>query len=393
MQQRIVTLKRLVLSLVVATVFLAAGKARAQGQKPDCFVLSVGIDKYTNGPLQGCVNDAKNMAQVFNGQKGKMFGQVKTTVLLDQEGSRARIGQELERIKKSGKAGDFMVVFLSGHGGNGKPAWYFVPQDHAGKDATKLTDGALLNAAESMAGQGKKVFIIIDACFAGQLRVNAREQLNKNYPKGGGVIVMVSSMPSQTSAAMGRFSAFAQAVFEGLSGHADFDGDGFITLREVRRFAYHRVHDMQAKGEQDGEIDYSLSISENMKVAAASKPKGSTLAKGPNAGKPNPGSVVPVGPGGQFGRLANTVWQGKEDLQGFGNLEFRFQSNASVLMIDADGTTPGTWTQNGNQITLQFNNGRTTYTGTIQGNQMTGTARNSSGQPWAWTVVLQGAVR
>src|SRR5207253_2223109 len=159
-----------------------------------------------------------------------------------------------------------------------------------------------LRAAESLAGQGKKVLVIVDACFAGQLRVNARDQLNKNYPQGGGVILMVSSMPSQSSAALGQFSAFAQAVFEGLSGYADFDGNGQL-------------------------------------------------------------------------RLADTTWSGRENLQGFGNLSFRFAANGQVTMLDAAGSTPGTYTVSGDQVTLRFNNGQTIYSGRVQGNTMSGTAR------------------
>jgi hypothetical protein len=349
---------------------LLAAEARADAPKPDCFMLSVGIDRYNQNALQGCVNDARNMAQQFQGQKGKIFGQVGITLLLDRDGNRARVGRELDRIKNLGKAGDFIVVFLSGHGGNNNGSWSFVCQDGAG-----LNDSKLLGVVDAVAAQGKKVLIMIDACFAGQLRVNARSQLNRNYPQGGGLILMVSSMPSQTSVAMGRFSAFAQAVFEGLSGHADFNGDGYVTLREVRSYAYHRVHDMQKEGRQDGEIDYSLSISENLKLAKATKPAGGGVALNPT-------------PRGSVGQLAGTSWHGREELANYGDLAFRFMPNSQVIMHDTAGDTPGTWSQAGNQITLRFNNGRTVYTGALQGGTLAGTARGGNAS-WSWTVALR----
>jgi hypothetical protein len=73
-------------------------------------------------------------------------------------------------------------------------------------------------------------------------------------------------MPNQTSAACGNYSAFAFAVKEGMDGKADYNGDGQVTLQELRRYSYHRVYELQ-KGDQDGEIDYSLSLSDSMVVA------------------------------------------------------------------------------------------------------------------------------
>jgi hypothetical protein len=383
MQRRFSFWKKWVFSVAVAGLFLSAAQARADGQRPDCHVLSVGIDAYQQSPLKGCVNDARNMAQAFESQRGKLFDNVNVTLLLDREGTRGRIGQELDRIRTAGKAGDFVVIFLSGHGSNNNRAWFFVTQDYNGQSQQKLTDVTLLQTAGALAGQGKKVLLIVDACFAGQLRVNAREQLNRSYPQGGGVILMVSSMPSQTSAAMGRFSAFAQAVFEGLTGHADFDGDGFVTLREVRRYAYQRVHDMVPSGKQDGEIEASLTISDNLRLANATKPANGPLAIGPAQPNNNtPNNSAPVL------RLAGTTWSGRENLQGFGDLSFRFDSNNQVTMLDTAGSTPGTWSVNGDQVTLRFNNGQTVYTGRVQGNVLSGTARGGRGQTWEWVVRL-----
>ena len=59
--------------------------SRAAGQTPDCHVLSVGIDAYQQSPLKGCVNDARNMAQAFESQRGKLFGNVNVTLLLDRD--------------------------------------------------------------------------------------------------------------------------------------------------------------------------------------------------------------------------------------------------------------------------------------------------------------------
>ena len=51
----------------------------------------------------------------------------------------------------------------------------------------------------------------------------------------------------------------------------------------------------------------------------------------------------------------------------FGQLTFRFLAGSRVAMVDSSGTSEGTWSQKGNQLTLRFNSGRVVYTGTLNG--------------------------
>jgi hypothetical protein len=100
---------------------------------------------------------------------------------------------------------------------------------------------------------------------------------------------MVSSMPNQVSAACGAYSAFAYAVKEGMDGKADYNGDGQVTLQELRRYVYHRVYELQ-KGDQDGEIDYSLSLSDSMIVAK--KVQGQAAGSQPAPGKQEQANTI-----------------------------------------------------------------------------------------------------
>jgi hypothetical protein len=60
-------------------------------------------------------------------------------------------------------------------------------------------------------------------------------------------------------------------------------------------------------------------------------------------------------------------------------------------MIDAKGQTEGTWTQNGNDVTINFNG--CVYQGRINGQSLTGSGRitsgGQSGQTWSFQVTLQ----
>jgi hypothetical protein len=86
--------------------------------------------------------------------------------------------------------------------------------------------------------------------------------------------------------------------------------------------------------------------------------------------------IVPAG---------ESQWTGSEDLQGYGELEFRFRANGRVTMIDADGPHAGTFTSTGNRVTLRFHNGAVVYSGTIDGETLTGTATNGKTN-WTFTV-------
>src|SRR5262245_58086136 len=274
--------------LAVLAVCLTAAAAQAQEKRPDCYVLSVGVDRYQNANvLQGCVNDANNAAQMFRQQEGALFGKVACTVLLDSQASGQGIEAAMKSLAESGQAGDLVVLFLSGHGDRRNKTWAFLAHDFDARQyaRTTISDASILRLADSLAAQGKRVCIIVDACFAGQLRLNAKSLLARfRDPQQGGIILMVSSMPNQTSAACGAYSAFAYAIKEGMDGKADYNGDGQITLQELRRYAYHRVYELQ-KGDQDGEIDYSLSLSDALVVAKKIKADKVAIAQPPQENK------------------------------------------------------------------------------------------------------------
>jgi uncharacterized caspase-like protein len=267
---------RLPIAVALAILMLSAGWAQADAGRPDCYVLAAGVDNYPNAnKLRGCLNDARNTAAAFRRQQGVLFGKVVTHTLLDGNATSGRITQKLHRIARQGSAGDYVVIFLSGHGGRtaSNRSWYFLSYDYDPnrQAATTLSDRQLLDAAHVMVEQGKKVIVIIDACFSGQFNVTARPYLAKyRNPNGGGLVLMLSSSANQTSAALGQYSAFAKAFADAMT-HADLNHDGTITLREVRSYCYERTYELmrlkKMTAKQDSEVHWSASISGNMPLA------------------------------------------------------------------------------------------------------------------------------
>jgi hypothetical protein len=83
--------------------------------------------------------------------------------------------------------------------------------------------------------------------------------------------------------------------------------------------------------------------------------------------------------------LAGSSFSGSETLSGYSNLTFDLNNGGSATMHDADGTVGGTWRQSGNQVTLTFYNGNVVYTGTWNGNALSGSATNGQ-RTWSWSL-------
>jgi hypothetical protein len=113
----------------------------------------------------------------------------------------------------------------------------------------------------------------------------------------------------------------------------------------------------------------------------------------PPAPKPPQADPIPSVPRPGGGKMAlvvlpNTSWSGGETLQGYGKLAFRFGPGETVSMIDADGTSTGRYSRSGSTVTLRFYDGTVVYTGTIAGEIIYGSGRNSR-QSWTFSVKLQ----
>ena len=70
------------------------------------------------------------------------------------------------------------------------------------------------------------------------------------------------------------------------------------------------------------------------------------------------------------------VFAGQENLRGFGAVSFRFVDATTVDMQDKNGVTQGSYMINGNDVVLTF--GPTDYRGQLQGQSLSGSARNTA---------------
>jgi hypothetical protein len=344
------------------------------------------VDNYrTQNKLHGCLNDARNTVAAFQAQTGAIFRSVKERILLDDGASHGAITKAFRNLTTQGAAGDYMVLFLSGHGarteGNKGKTWFFLPIDFEPRQFvnTALTDKQILDIGDQLVRQKKNVVIIVDACFVGQLAVNAQAYMQRYQNKDqGGMALMLSSSPTQESTALGNYSAFAKALVDSMAGGADLNKDSKITLGEIQTYSKKRTSDLliaaRSANKQDAIVNWSPSLSKETPLAHAGK---STV------------EVAKALPKEKAKRFTGT-----ETLAGYGKLSFAMYSNGRVVMVDAKSTMEGIWRQEGSQMTLAFANGSVIYTGTLSGNTLAGTAtspmaRQEALRSWNWTVQQQ----
>ena len=69
---------------------------------------------------------------------------------------------------------------------------------------------------------------------------------------------------------------------------------------------------------------------------------------------------------------------------------YEFQSGGILRYTTIHGTfTTAVWSQSGNTVNINYNNGYNTSTGTISGSQMTGSGQNIVGYRYTYTVTRQ----
>jgi len=216
--------------------------------KPTLHVLGIGISTYPNLPakwqLEFAHTDALSMVKTLQGQGGKLFGAVKTRLLVNEQATAAQIESALETLRAVSE-NDVVMIFLAGHGVRDKQGvFYFL-----------TAEGQLQNPANggiSWASLGRhldnirgRTILMLDACHSGSIvteTVVPNDELARDFFSGqrGGVMVFSASKGRQYSFESpdigGGAGLFTHALTEGLSARsrvADRDKNGFVELLEL----------------------------------------------------------------------------------------------------------------------------------------------------------------
>jgi hypothetical protein len=329
----------LAMSAFFAGLLLCAPSAQASDAKGKVGVLyveSVGIAYAPNvqPDLPSCEKDAKDIVAWAVGQRGKLANEVRTSLRIDQEGTAANILNGLKALREKVKPSDYVIVYLSGHGGLNPVTgeFHFVAYDR------RVRWSELQPVLRSLPGT---VIVILDACHSGGVR-------SEN------TIVFSACLKDQTTAGFTSNkvnSICTKYLLEGMNGQADLNRDNIVTLSEIEAFVSNQlVAWNKSNPRQNFSVTRPGNVPSDLPVARLS-------SVGPAV---NPVPVAPV-----LGvQLTGTTWKGSK---GSDELVFRF----GLTTVTVNEFNIGTYTFDGTTVTLRFPDA--TYVGTTEGHVMTGT--------------------
>jgi uncharacterized caspase-like protein len=240
----------------------------AQKNLPNLYILSVGVSRYADNSipsLQYAANDAKGIVAAFKAQEGRRFASVKSLIIADgadKEPTSDNIRDGMDFLRGAGQ-NDVMMLFLSGHGGtDDQGSFFFMPANmgfnqNGAPQRSRIIPNSELQDVLRFPGQ-KLVFI--DSCFSGGLQGKQMGGVDNetliNSLKDDAPVVFTSSSKTERSwehdpAKMGLFT---YALLQGMSGAADANKDGKITIAELGDYVKKTV-----PGVRDTQHPYYLS--------------------------------------------------------------------------------------------------------------------------------------
>jgi formylglycine-generating enzyme required for sulfatase activity len=235
--------------ILLLTCLLAA----AEPQVADRWAVLVGVDDYANAQdLAFCGADQRDLSARL---KTCGFPDEHLFLLHDKASdvkyrpSKGNVERQLNVVLNLADANDLLIVALSGHGVSLDGKSYFCPNDATLDDpATLISLDTLYERLDKCAARFK--LILVDACrndprlgraktFSATdgTRELARSLQEIKLPQG--VVLLNSCAPGEISWEETQFGhgVYMYYVLEALSGAADVDADGAVSLSELQRYA------------------------------------------------------------------------------------------------------------------------------------------------------------
>lgn len=240
----------------------ATTTASSQPAVGDLYAVVVGISNYSNSKipkLKVSDKDAKDFAAFLKTQ-AKLFKNVHLTLLLNEKATKRELETQLVyELRKAGRD-DTVIVFLSGHGANDPrtPGEFFFLTHDSDPEVLAVTAVHMNRQWFVEKLESKRFVLIADACHGSGVidqKIKAGppsfQTMAQHFRESEGRVFITSSRADQYSKEMPERgnSLFTHFLLEGLSGKADENGDGIVTLKELYDYVYAKtIH--ASRGEQ-----------------------------------------------------------------------------------------------------------------------------------------------
>jgi len=232
------------------------------------WALVIGVGNYNHMPvLKYTDDDAYQVYAFLKSPEGGAVEDKQIKLLIDENATKENINNALNSIVKSADKNDVIFIYYAGHGLNGA----FVPYDYDGYNNLYQHKTILDILDQSVA---KHKVMIADACHSGSMiaqRSPFKSMLAEYYTdfektKGGTALIMSSKEDENSLEYSGmRQGVFSYYLIKGLSGQADYNSNGIISVKEIYDYIYLNVrkhtHNYQTpiiSGDYDKEMPLSI---------------------------------------------------------------------------------------------------------------------------------------
>ncbi len=208
------------------------------------WALIIGIGSYNHMPvLKYTDDDAYQVYAFLKSPEGGAVEDKRIKLLIDENATKENIDEALKSIVSNADKNDVIFIYYAGHGVEGA----FVPYDFDGFNNLYYHKDILSMLDKSIA---KHKVLIADACHSGSMiaqRSPFKSMLAEYYTdfektKGGTALIMSSKEQENSLEYSGmRQGVFSYYLIEGLSGKADYDNNGIVTISEIFDYTHINV--------------------------------------------------------------------------------------------------------------------------------------------------------
>lgn len=241
---------------------------------PNCYVLSIGINKYKNEilNLNYAKADAKSFTKSFKKRSKSLFNKVIVKTLYDRDAIKSNIEKSIDDIAQKAKPEDVFVFYYAGHGSMVIDEFYFIPSDCVRLydfDSLKK-DAILVNDMQKKISNIKalKQLLILDACQSGGgaevlgHRGAGKEKAVAQLSRSAGIHVLASAGSEQYAIEFKSLGhgLFTYVLLQALGGKADgAPKDNKITVYELKSFIDDQVPEYTKRINGVSQYPYSFS--------------------------------------------------------------------------------------------------------------------------------------
>ena len=216
--------------------------------KPKLIALLVGVSGYkvpNMAPLAFADDDAVDLDKLLREQKGRIFSDVETRVLINEEATKDNILDGLTWLDQHTEKGDYALLFVSGHGVTDlRQKFYFLPID-----ANIAPEKLRTTAVTESGNQGcplldSRQCRVLRRCLPFGCEPRRSDAGGCNEPRQRPVargcrhrdVCVFESEQDSLESADWKNGAFTEVLLAGLNGKANYVLDGAVNTAELQLF-------------------------------------------------------------------------------------------------------------------------------------------------------------